>query len=178
MRTVLVAIAISFVSEIGALGDELQIAMKDQPVARFLDPDDIDWLRTHLVFVFDIAEHHCRGDSESHWKPTQKEIKDLINRVKRGSYLEMSFSTPTPITVESKKFLIKRLWVRIRETDWGTFDWAFETPEGDLVALSGVEGTYNRRLGPIIQSFARGFSEPNVDDRSATTVKSKLEGSF
>ena len=167
MKCVLFAIAVISVSEVGARADELQIAMSGQPVVQLSDPDEIDWIRTNLVFVFDIAAHHCQEDSASHWKPNQKEITDLISRVKRGNYLEMSFSVPTPITVESRKFLIKRLWVRIRQTDWGTFDWAFETPDGELVAPSGIEGTYNRKLGPIIQAFVRDFSEQGVGGQPA-----------
>ncbi|MEM9478051.1 MAG: hypothetical protein AAGA58_00160 [Verrucomicrobiota bacterium] len=168
MKTLLLAAIAIFHSEISARADELLIAMKGQSVVELADPDEVDWLRTHLVFVFDIAEHHCQEGSESHWKPSQKQIRDLIERVKRQNYLEMEFSTPTPITVESKQFLMKRLWVRIREKDWGTFDWAFETPEGKLVALSGIEGTYNRRLGPIIQAFVRDFGEQSGTDQSTT----------
>ncbi|MEM9283045.1 MAG: hypothetical protein AAGA96_14550 [Verrucomicrobiota bacterium] len=173
MKTLLLATIAIFLTEVSARTDELLIAMKGRPVVELADPDEVDWLRTHLVFVFDIAEHHCQEDSESHWKPSQKQIRDLIERVKGENYLEMEFSKPTPITVETKRFLMKRLWVRIREKDWGTFDWAFETPEGKLVALSGIEGTYNRRLGPIIQAFVRDFSEQSNTDQPATAPELK-----
>lgn len=159
MRILLLATVILFVSEIGVSADVLQIAMKGQPAVTLSNPGDMDYLRTHLVFVFDMAAHHCQEDSVSHWKPSQKEIQNMIERVKDESHLELEFTVPTPIAVEEKTFEMKRLWVSIRESDWATFDWAFETPEGQLVALSGIEGAFNRKLGPMIRGLVREPSE-------------------
>ena len=89
MRTLLLVTFILFVSEIGTRADVLQIAMKGQPVVKLSIPGDIDYLRTHLVYVFDMAAHHCQEDSDSRWKPNQKETKYMINRVK-GAPLERS----------------------------------------------------------------------------------------
>lgn len=135
-----------------ANADTVKVRIEDQPEVKIRDREDVDWLRTNLVYVFDIARRHCQEDSESQWKPTQEEIRARIQTLKTGSYLELAFSVPSPITVEGKKFIMKKLWVRIRESDWATFDWMFETPEGKLVALSHIEGTENRKLGPIISS--------------------------
>jgi|GEM_PF-3681257 len=151
MKIPLVTLSMLFLSGAPAQADTVRVAMKDRPVATFSDPGDIDYLRTHLVYVFDMAAHHCQEDSDSHWKPSEDEIRNLIRELSEESHLEMTFAVPTPVTIESRPFLIKRLWVSIREWDWATFDWCFETPDGGLVALSGVEGSINRQLGPMIQ---------------------------
>ncbi|MDF1756662.1 MAG: hypothetical protein P1U89_28010 [Verrucomicrobiales bacterium] len=176
MKNLILATIILFASEIGARADVLQIAMKGRPVVKLSNPGDIDYLRTHVVFVFDMAAHHCQKDSDSRWKPNQKEIKDMINRLKGEGHLELEFTVPTPITVEERNFVMKRLWVSIRDSDWATFDWAFETPEGQLVALSGIEGTFNRKLGPMIRGLVREPSEQVGADQPATPPESKPEG--
>ena len=173
MKNLLLATVFLFVSGSGARADVVKIAMKGQPVVKFSNPGEIDYLRTHVVYVFDMAAHHCQKDSDSRWKPNQMEIKDMIKRLKSESHLELEFTVPTPITVEERNFVMKRLWVSIRDRDWATFDWTFETPEGQLVALSGIEGTFNRKLGPMIRMLVRA---PGDVDQSATAPGSKLEG--
>lgn len=54
---------------------------------------------------------------------------------------------------------MRRLWVSIRESDWATFDWMFETPEGNLVAFGNVDGAFNRKLGPIIQMIGEELGD-------------------
>ncbi|MFT5469737.1 MAG: hypothetical protein ACI8UO_004859 [Verrucomicrobiales bacterium] len=175
MRILLLATVILFASEIGARADVLQIAMKGRPVVKLSNPGDIDYLRTHLVYVYDMAAHHCQEDSDSRWKPSQKEIKGMINRLKGESHLELEFTVPTPITVEERNFVMKRLWVSIRDRDWATFDWAFETPEGQLVALSGIEGAFNRKLGPMIRMLVREPSKQGAADQLPARLDLKSE---
>mgnify|MGYP003382071297 CR=1 FL=1 len=133
----------------------------------------IDRLRQHLVFVFDAAQYHSQPDSRSEWKRTQAELLKKIDSFQKGSYLEMTLTTPTPITIEKREFMVKKMWVSIREEDWATFDWMFRTPEGEIVALSGIEGYFNRQIGPIIRELLEPDSEPAAAGQPATRPLSK-----
>ena len=62
MRTIL-TITLLLAAQIGVTADILQIRMKGQPELQVRNPEDVDCLRTHLVFVFDLASHHCQADS-------------------------------------------------------------------------------------------------------------------
>lgn len=163
-----------------SLAQEVIVKSSGSPAKRVtgLPKDDsvdllIDRLRQHLVFVFDAAQHHSQPDSRSEWKPKQAELLEKIDSFQKSSYLEMTLTTPTPITIEGREFMMKKMWVSIREEDWATFDWMFETPDGEIVALSGIEGYFNRQIGAIIRELLKPDSEPTAAGQPATSLLSK-----
>jgi len=134
-------------------------------------------VRDYLIHIFDSSQFHQMQGGELPVK-SQKQIKDDLERLKSGSFIDLRLDEPARIMVENKELKAKRMWVRIRETDGFVYDQILQQPDGDLVSLAKARGELVALFAPHVLGLLRQTTEDGVgqhNDRSESDSKSRAK---
>ena len=130
-----------------------------------LSPSQTDFFRENLIHIFDSSNFHQMQGGALPVK-TQKEIQKQLERVKSGSFIELALDEPARIVVEGNQLKAQKLWVSIRESDGYVYDWIFQQPNDDLVALQKARGELVVQFAPHILHHLNQAANKAGDDNS------------
>ncbi|MGJ8653184.1 MAG: hypothetical protein ACSHX8_07915 [Opitutaceae bacterium] len=114
-----------------------------------LSPAQTDFFRENLIHIFDSSNFHQMQGGALPVK-SQKQLKQQLESVQSGSFIELRLDEPARIVVEGTELKATRMWVRIRESDGLVYDWILQQPNGDLVSLEKARGELIVQLAPHI----------------------------
>lgn len=129
-----------------------------------LSPTLTDFVRENLIHIFDSSNFHQMQGGSLPVK-SQKQIKEQLERVKSGSFIELDLDEPARVVVEGTELKAMRMWVRIRESDGFVYDEILQQPNGDLVALEKTRGELVVQFAPHILRLLKPNSEPVGGDQ-------------
>ncbi|MBK1791267.1 hypothetical protein [Persicirhabdus sediminis] len=110
---------------------------------------ETDFLREHMIHIFDSAQFHHKQGSLQQVKSRQ-EINKLLGDIRQGIHLELILEEPARIVVEQEVIKPIKLWASVRGSDGFVADWVLEDSKGGLVSLNKVRGELVVQLAPYI----------------------------
>jgi len=120
-----------------------------------------NFVRDYLIHIFDSSQFHQMQGGELPVK-SQKQIKEDLEKIKSGSFIELRLNEPARIVVEGTELKATRMWVRIRESDGFVYDWILQQQNGELASLAKPRGELVVQFAPYILRLLKPSSEAQM----------------